>query len=468
LKLVFPESSSRRAFLQSVARGAGAAVTIPYFFTAPRAGGAESTSKNDRPHVGVIGAGGRGSDDLRSAARFGPIVAIADVDRRQAERARETVGGKPELYGDFRKLLDRKDIDVVVNGTPDHWHTAVNISACEAGKDVYAEKPLTLTIDEGRILIDAVRRTGRIVQVGTQQRSERQFQTAVELVRNGRIGKLRQVWVALPYFSTRGGPFATVPVPPQLDWDMYQGQAPEHEYCPQRTHANFRWWYEYAGGIVTDWGNHHVDIAHWGMDCELSGPLSVEARGLFPNPRTPRHYNTPDRFFSRMLYANGVEVLYFASLNERLRYGEVQGHQDTSPAEIERLFGKDVPDEIKTMNRNGIMFIGDRGRVFVNRGGVYGKPVDELRENPLGAGAWRVRPDPDHMGDFFQCVKSRKEPASPVWIQHRTITACHLTNLSLRLGRKLAWDPQAERITGDAEADSWRCRPQRERYRIAG
>jgi predicted dehydrogenase len=459
-------STHRRAFLKAVAHGAAATVTVPYFFAGRKARAAETRSKNDRPHVGVIGTGGRGSDDMQAAARFGQIVALCDVDRRQAERARQLIGGKPDLYGDYRRLLDRKDIDVVVNGTPDHWHTAVNIAACAAGKDVYAEKPLTLTIDEGRRLIKAVKQTGRIVQVGTQQRSERQFQTAVEVVRNGRIGKLRQVWVALPYFSTRGGPFATLPVPPELDWELYQGQAPEHEFCPQRTHANFRWWYEYAGGIVTDWGNHHMDIAHWGMDCELSGPVSVEARGLFPNPQSTRHYNTPDRFFSRMLYANGVELLFFSSLNERLRYGEVQPHQETSPEQIEQLFGKDVPDEIKTMNRNGIMFIGQRGRVFVNRGGVHGKAVDELGQNPLPAGAWRVRPDPDHMGDFFQCVKTRKEPASPVWIQHRTITACHLTNISLRLGRKLKWDPQAERIVGDAEADSWQRRQQRGRYQI--
>lgn len=405
---------------------------------------------------------------MRSAARFGEIVAVCDVDGRQARRAKESLGGKPDLYTDYRRLLDRKDIEVIVNGTPDHWHTAINVAACRAGKDVYAEKPLTLTIEEGKLLAQVVRQTGRVVQVGTQQRSERQFQTAVELVRNGRIGKLRQVWVALPYFTTQGGPFPAETVPPDLNWDFYQGQAPEHPYCRPRTHGNFRWWYEYAGGIVTDWGNHHMDIAHWGMDCELSGPVSVEARGLFPNPKGTQSYNTPDRFFSRMLYPNGVEVLYFASLNERLRYGEVREHQETSPEQAARLFGKDVPDEIKTMNRNGIMFIGEKGRVFVNRGGIYGKPADELKENPLPAGAWRAAPSSDHMANFFECVKSRREPVSPVRIQHRTITACHLTNISLRLGRKLAWDAKSEQIVGDEEARSWQSREQRKPYVIGG
>ena len=154
-------STHRRAFLKAVAHGAAATVTVPYFFAGRKARAAETRSKNDRPHVGVIGTGGRGSDDMQAAARFGQIVALCDVDRRQAERARQLIGGKPDLYGDYRRLLDRKDIDVVVNGTPDHWHTAVNIAACAAGKDVYAEKPLTLTIDEGRRLIKAVKQTGR-------------------------------------------------------------------------------------------------------------------------------------------------------------------------------------------------------------------------------------------------------------------------------------------------------------------
>jgi len=453
----------RRRFLQLTA---AAGVAVPYWFTARGARSAEEPAKNDRPNVGAIGVGGRGLDDTRAAAKFGNIVAVCDIDLRQAERAKKAFGGKPEVYQDYRKLLDRKDIEVVINGTPDHWHTAVNIAACKAGKDVYTEKPLTLTIDEGKLLCEVVEKTGRIVQVGTQQRSERQFQTAVELVRNGRIGKLRQVWVAVPYFSTKGGPFATQPVPPELDWNAYQGQAPVHDYCVQRTHANFRWWYEYAGGIVTDWGNHHVDIAHWGMECDLSGPTSVEARALFPNPKGTEYYNTPDRFFSRMLYPNGVEVLYFASLNERLKYGDVGGHDPTSPEQIEQLFGKDVPDEIKTMNRNGIMFVGEKGRVFVNRGGVYGKAAEELKENPLPADAWRVYPSSDHMGNFFACVKNRRPPAAPVAVEHRTISACHLTNISLRLGRKIAWDPQKQQITGDAEAAGWLRREQRKGFEI--
>ncbi|HID75765.1 MAG TPA: Gfo/Idh/MocA family oxidoreductase, partial [Planctomycetaceae bacterium] len=365
-----------------------------------------------------------------------------------------------------RELLEREDIDVVINATPDHWHTLINVAALKAGKDVYTEKPLTLTVEEGKLLRRGVQQAARIVQVGTQQRSERPFQTAVELVRNGRIGQLRQVWVALPYFSTKGGPFSTEPVPEYLDWDLYQGQAPQRPYCRQRTHKNFRWWYEYAGGIITDWGNHHMDVAHWGMDCELTGPVSVEARGLFPNRGRPQCYNTPDRFFARMEYPNGVELLYFAALNDKRLYGTVAEHQPTTEQEIEWLFGPDVPQEVKSFNRNGIMFIGDRGRVFVNRGGVHGKAAEELEENPLPEDAWRATPSRDHMANFFDAVKQHKEPVSPVRIQHRTVTACHLTNISLRLGRKIVWDPAGERIVGDDEAQRMLSRPQRPPYQI--
>ena len=198
--------TNRREFLQHSAALA-AAVTVPYWATSSRARAQGDVSANDRPHVGAIGMGGRGMGITQLAAEFGDIVAVCDVDQKHAEAAKAAFGGKPDMYGDYRKLLERKDIDVIVNATPDHWHTAINVAACKAGKDVYAEKPMTLTIDEGKILCRVVQETRRVVQVGTQQRSEKQFQTAVELVRNGRIGKLQEVIVTLPFWSTKGGPF---------------------------------------------------------------------------------------------------------------------------------------------------------------------------------------------------------------------------------------------------------------------
>ena len=461
------QSSSRRHFLQTTAAAASGGMLVPYWLTGTAARADQPRSKNDRPHIGAIGIGGRGTDVVTQAAKFGDVVAVCDVDRTHAEQARETFGGKADIYDDYRKLLERDDIDVIINATPDHWHTAINIAACQADKDVYTEKPLTLTIDEGELLSKVVEQTGRVVQVGTQQRSVAYFQTAIELVRNGRVGKLKQVWIALPYYTTKAEPFATEPVPSHLDWDVYQGQAPEYEYCHQRTHENFRWWYEYAGGIITDWGNHHMDIAHWGADCELTGPLSVEARGIFPNGGAPNSFNTADRFFSRMLYPDGIEMLYFSSVNDRHTFGGVaEKHDEMTPEKTSYLFGDDCPEEIKTFSRDGIMFIGEEGRIFVNRGGVYGAAVEQLKENPLPESAWRVRPSSDHMGNFFECVKTRQEPVSTVQIQHRTITACHLTNISLRLERKLTWDPDSQQIAGDQEASAWQNRKQRAPYQI--
>ena len=455
---------SRRRFL-GVTTASSLATAAPYWFPCGNSHAAESVAANDRPNIGLIGVGGRGMAISKQAAEFGNVVAVCDADLKHAEAARAAFGGTADVYQDYRQLLDRNDVEVIVNGTPDHWHTKINVDACLAGKDVYTEKPLTLTIDEGKILRDVVEKTGRVVQTGTQQRSEKSFQTAVELVRNGRIGKLEQVWVALPWYSTKGGPFAASTPPDSLNWDLYQGQAPEQDYCLQRTHKVFRWWYMYAGGIVTDWGNHHVDIAQWGMGRDLSGPTKLDARGIFPNEGRPGCFNTPDRFFCKATYSDGPDLLYFAAINDKRTYGTEPG-EPTPQEKLDWLFGDECPDEIKTYDRNGIMFIGDRGRIFVNRGAVHGKAVEELAENPLPDDAWRVRPSDDHMGNFFRCVKTREEPVAPVRIEHRTVSVCHLTNLSIRLGRPLNWDPEKELFVGDEEANGWLSREQREPYGI--
>lgn len=459
-------AANRRAFLRSALTVAGTTAAAPYWFTAGSLGAEESEAKNDRLQMALIGCGGRGRMVAESAGRLARIVAVCDVDREQAETAQAGFPDKPDIYKDYCELLQRDDVDAVINATPDHWHTLINIAACKSGKDVYAEKPLTFTIEEGKLLRKVVHETERVVQVGTQQRSDAIFQIAVELVRNGRLGRLKQIWVASPYYSTKGGPFPKEPIPSGLDWNMYQGQAPERDYCRQRTRGTFRWWYEYSGGGVTDWGNHHLDVAHWGMDCEFTGPATVEARGIFPNGNDPMSFNTADRFFSRMQYPNGLELLQFSALGDRKLYGDVKAHEAMTPEEVDRLVGKDTPEEIKTFNRDGIMFIGDEGRIFVNRGGVYGRPFEELKKNPLPDDRWRVPPSKDHMANFVQCIKTRQEPISPVRLQHRTISACHLTNISMRLGRKIQWNGQTEQIMGDDEANGWQQREQRSPYEI--
>ncbi len=434
---------------------------------------------SDRLKIACVGVGGRGAGVSALAAKHGDVVMVCDADIRNAEGFKNRIKAENAVVcQDYRKVLDNKDVDVVIQGAPDHWHTKINVEALRAGKDVYGEKPLTLTIDEGKLLCKTVAETKRIFQTGTQQRSDNLFQTAVELVRNGRLGKLTAVYVTVPFFTTKGGPYPAEEIPKEIDWDLYQGQAPLAPFSAHRINGVWRWWYDYAGGIVTDWGNHHVDVAQWGIDRENSGPVSVEARGLFPNEGKADCYNTPDRFFSRMVYADGLEVLYSAAMGEKATYGAVDKHVETTPEQLDWMFGKDCPEEVRTNNRNGITFVGDKGKVFVNRGGVYGKPVDELKENPLPENAWRAphRAPLDskqdstafHVENFFDCVRSRKEPVASAAIEHRSITACHLTNLSIRLGgRKLQWDPVKEEIVGDAEAKAMQSRKQREPYTIS-
>jgi predicted dehydrogenase len=392
-------------------------------------------SKNDRFALGAIGVGGQGGSIASRAMRFGDIVAVCDVDRQHAELARAQFGGKAEIYDDYRKLLQRQDIDAVTIGTPDHWHTPIALAAVRAGKDVYCEKPLTLTIDEGKLLVKTVQETQRVFQVGTQQRSDERFRQACELVRNGRLGKLQKVTVSLPRSTKTGGPFDAKPVPETLNWERWQGQAPEHDYSPERCHHDFRWWYEYSGGIMTDWGAHHMDIAHWAMGVDRSGPKSVQGR---------------------------------VGDAERKRINDAQrSNSFNTPAEftVDFMYPGDVLLEV-VLGDEGVLFEGDAGRLYVNRGRIAGKPVEELAERPLPADAIKLYQSADHMGNFFDCIKSRETPISDVVSQHRSVSACHLANISLRLGRKLNWDAAKEEFVGDAEANAMLSQPQRAPYEV--
>lgn len=434
---------SRRRFIGHAGAWAAAAM-VPYVHTADAEERALPRSKNDRLILGAIGMRYQGSVITEKALPHGDVAAICDVDRQVAEKARQQFGGKADLYDDYRRLLDRKDIDVVLIGTPDHWHAAMSIDACLAGKDVYCEKPLTLTIDEGKRLVRVVQQTGRVLQVGSWQRSDHRFRLACEMVRAGRIGKLRQVIVVLGKNAT-GGPFQPEDPPPYLNWDRWLGQAPGVPYMKERCHYTFRWWYEYAGGQMTDWGAHHMDIAQWGMGADDSGPVEIDGRAEFPN--LPNGYNVAIAFSARLRYANGVELV--------------------------------VEDE----GRNGVMFEGTEGRVFVNRGTIAGAPVEALRDQPFPREKFRLygfdnlsRPERvgkldaiiNHMGNFFDCVRQRRPPICDVVTQHRAASVCHLANISMRLGRPLRWDPQREVFLGDDEANQWLSRPRRKGYELSG
>jgi predicted dehydrogenase len=442
--MIVRTGGGRRDFLRVAATGAALAA----MGETPRAARAAFRAKNDRPRLALIGAGGQGSGDASAASHFGDFVAIADVDRSHAERARDSdrIGKKKaEIFEDYRKVLDRDDVDAVIIGTPDHWHTKICIDAMKAGKDLYCEKPLTLTIDEGKKLRQVVEETKRVLQVGTQQRSDHNkvFLMAVALIRAGRIGKIKKVTAAIG-----GGPscdsLAPEAVPAGLNWDFWLGQAPKVDYTPRRCHADFRWWYEYSGGKLTDWGAHHVDVAHWGLDKEQTGPTSIEVeRAELPVaykdgwPQVSDRFNTATTFQIKATFADGVPLI------------------------------------IRDDTENGILFEGEHGRIFVTRdridleggavAGLYRDPVAESLLRELRHG----KPLDGHMENFFACCGDRGKPAADVWSHHRALTTCHLANIAIRLGnRKLTWDPEKEEIVGDDEANAFLTRPQRAGYEV--
>ncbi len=435
------KTRSRRQFLETSAAVLAAGGLVGLHGGAPaEAAQDKPRSVNQRLGIGAIGLRYQGSVITEKARLYGDVVALCDVDRHVREQARASFGSTPRIFEDYRELLARKDVDVVLIGTPDHWHAKMAIDACRAGKDVYCEKPLTLTIDEGKLLTSVVKQTGRVVQVGSWQRSDHRFRLAVELVRQGRIGELQRVDVVLGK-NVQGGPFEVRPVPKHFNWELWQGQTIDVPYIPERSHYTFRWWYEYSGGQMTDWGAHHLDIAQWGINS-----LPVEIEGTAKYPDTPNGFNVAVDFFARYRYANGVEMT------------------------------------VSDQGRNGVMFSGSEGRIFVNRGTVSGKAVEELDGNPLRREDFSVydfdnldRPERagkldaiiNHMGNFFDCIQTRRTPISDVASQHRSVSTCHLGNMAMKLGRTLNWDPQQQRFVDDAEADSLLARQQRSGYEVS-
>jgi predicted dehydrogenase len=422
---------SRRSFLKRCSL-AGAAAGLPAWFIErdlAEAAPVRVLGPNDRPAIALVGCGGMGRGDAGNAKRFGDIVALCDVDASHAAAAAQqfTDGGKkPAVFDDVRKLVERDDIQVIINATPDHWHTLVNMTAAKAGKDVYGEKPLTMTIDEGHHVIRAVRKGKIVLQTGTQQRSSSRFRLACELVRNQRLGQLKQITVWLPA-GLRDGPFSSKPIPEGLNWNFWLGQAPKVDYVPQRCHTNFRFWYDYAGGPMTDWGAHHNDIARWAVG--LAGPVSVE--GVATTQPIPGGYTAFSDFEVNFTYANGVRHTVKTTRDDNIFGGVVN----------------------ENGQRNGIKFEGTNGWLWVNRNEIEASD-EALLSAPLPAGAERLYVSDDHIGNFFDCVRSRKLPVADVETGHRSASVCHLGVLALRLGRKLEWDPEREKFTGEGAKEA--------------
>ncbi len=428
--------TTRRSFLKTAAATV-AATSLPTWYLEELAT-PTAHAADDQPAIALIGCGGMGRGDAKNASRFGRVVAVCDVDDNQIAEAKKQ-WPDAETYKDFRKVMDRQDIQAVVCGTVDHWHTLVSLAALRSKKDVYCEKPLTLTIGEGQHLVKAVRDTGRLLQTGSQQRSDKNFRLACELVRNGRIGKLKHVSVWLPS-GRREGPFKTTTPPAGFDWNLWQGPTPEVEYVPERTHVTFRYWWEYSGGTMTDWGAHHNDIALWGIGAERSGPVSVEAKPKIE--MIPGGFSAFSEYAVDYTYANGVT------------------HScHSTPANAWNGAVLDAKGQ-----QHGVKFEGSDGWIWVTRGKIEASDP-ELLVTPLPSNAVRLAESNDHMGNFFDSIKSRKPPICEAEIGHRSATVCHLGVISLRLGRKLQWNPQAEQFVNDPEANRWLTRELRKPWK---
>jgi predicted dehydrogenase len=451
---------TRRRFLKATGRVAGA-VSIAGFPTIVSSSVFGQKAPSNRINVGAIGVGRISRiHDMPGIWRYdnAQIVAVCDLDSKRVEDGKKLVNdyyatkiGKPhdgvKGYGSYHDLLANKDIDAVVISTPDHWHALIGIDAVEAGKDVYLQKPASLTIAEGRALSNAVQRTGRILQIGSQQRSSPQFRYAAELVRNGRIGQLKTVQIGLPG-DPSGDVELEMPVPKNLNYDMWLGSTPEIYYTEKRVHPQADYgrpgWLrceQFGAGMITGWGAHHVDSAHWAMDKEYTGPVEVSGWAEFPAKGL---WDVHGKFQTEGIYADGVKM----------------------------TISGDFP--------NGIRFEGTGGWIFVSRGNeqvTNSDPVAKLKDpqalaasdpkiiaSVIGPNEIHLPVSQEHHGNWLESVRSRQQPIAPIEVGHRACSTCLVHHMAMKLKRKIYWDPVKERFKNDEQANSLLSRPQRAPY----
>ena len=456
-------SKSRRDFLAAASKGIVATSVASGFPSIVPASVLGAAAPSNRINIGAIGNGRIArAHDLPGIWKYDTarIMAACDLDSHRVEDARMLVNeyyskktGKKydgvTAYGDYRDLLANKDVDAVVISTPDHWHAIIGIHAVQAGKDVYLQKPASLTIAEGRALSDAVHRSGRIFQIGSQQRSSPQFRYAAELVRNGRIGRLQTVQVGLPG-DPAGEVEPTMAVPKNLNYDMWLGSTPVVPYTEKRVHPQSGYdrpgWLrceQFGAGMITGWGAHHIDSAHWGMDTEYTGPVEIWGSAEFP---TRGLWDVHGPFRTEALYANGVRMI--------------------------------VSGEFP----NGIRFEGTNGWIFVSRGDetvTASDPVAKLNDSKaldasdpkiiksvIGPDEIHLYESQDHHGNWLECIRSRRQTIAPVEVAHRACSACLLHHMAMKVKRKLYWDPSRERFKNDDDANSLLARPMRPPYTL--
>ena len=433
---------SRRRFIAV----AGAAIVAPTIIPASALGRDQRVSPSERIVVAGIGMGWQGGGNLGGFLGHNncQVVAVCDVDKNHLQSAADTVNKKYQnqdckTYSDYRELCARQDIDAVMLALPDHWHSLVAVEAANHGKDIYGEKPLARTIVEQQAIVKAVQKNKRIWQTGSWQRSERHFRYASEIVRNGLIGKIKRVEVGLPDghsdFAKTKDKTAITPPPPELNWEMWIGPSRMEPYIEARVHKNWRWNYNTGGGQLLDWIGHHCDIAHWGMDCDRSGPFEVAGVGEFP-PKDAV-WNTCTKYRITAKYPNDIEMIIAG------------GHSDI---------------------KGGTKWIGTDGWVWVNRGNAVdtsNPKWTEARALPEELHKVKLYESTDHIGNFLDCVKSRKPTITPVETAHHSAIPGHLGLIAMMVGRKIKWDAKKEKITGDSEANKLLTRSYRAPWKLS-
>ena len=410
---------SRRQFLKHHTAVAAAAVAAPYIIPSSVLGAGRVVAPSERITMGGIGIGGMGTYDLKNFLEENDVrcLAVCDADAGRLNKAKDLVNNKYDnkdcaAYSDFYELLARDDIDALMIATPDHWHALIAIAGAKAGKDMYCEKPISLTIAEGRAVADTMKRYGTVYQSGTQRRSIRSFAFAVQMAQTGKIGKLHTIHTNLSE-GPRCGPEKPQPVPAGFDYNRWLGPAPYEPYTPKRCHGSFRWIYDYSGGQLTDIGAHFNDLAQWGNDSELTGPIEYEGWAKFPKDGL---FNTPVNYEVTATYADGVKMIM----------------HDKSP--------------------RAVRFVGDEGWVSVDDdGNVNAEPKSILKLRRFKQHGYSYMKG--HHRNFLECVKTRARTIAPPEVAHRSTTICHIGNICLRLGCKVRWNPQTEQFIDAPEAN---------------
>jgi predicted dehydrogenase len=404
----------------------------------PQTGAAQKkTAPSERITMGAIGVGGQGTHNLKSFLTFEDVQvrAVCDVDanrRRAAQNLVDSAYGNKDCAAcnDFREILARDDIDTVLIATPDHWHAILAIEAAKAGKDIYCEKPISLTVAEGRAVAETMKRYGTVYQSGTQRRSIASFRFGVDIARSGLLGRL-QTLHCYYHNSPTCPPQKAEPVPEGFDYDRWLGPAPFEPYTRLRCHGNFRWLYDYSGGQLTDLGTHFVDLAQWAYGNEFTSPTQFEGRAEFPRDGL---YNTPVRFEVVATYPDGVRIVM---------------HDETEPGR--------GPRGNKYVGTDGWVSVDDTGKVTASSDAILRKLNAAQRGYEYMEG---------HHRDFLTCVRTRARTIAPPEVAHRSTTTCHVANICLRLGRPLTWDPAAERFVNDPIADGMLARAMRSPWRL--